>query len=184
MVEDRQITHLICVRLTFWGVFWASFLLFLTKKRPKTPPKKSDSKCLRRTQIGWIWRSSIVSKWLGIFLENVMLFREYSYRLNLEAKQSFWMSIGGGSWTDVGVRVLRLSGPARGWWSEVCCWQHSRHGEDIAQMLLRTSLVAPLNRLNAIPALLHPLDRYRTPSVTGSAIGRPHLALSCIHTQL
>ena len=31
----------------------------------------------------------------------------------------------------------------------------------------------PLNRLNAILSLLHPLDCYRTPSAIGSAIGRP-----------
>ena len=31
----------------------------------------------------------------------------------------------------------------------------------------------PLNRLNAIVSLLHPLDRSRTPSAIGSAIGRP-----------
>ena len=35
------------------------------------------------------------------------------------------------------------------------------------------SLSGPLNRLNAILSLLHPLDRYRTPSAIGSAIGRP-----------
>ena len=34
----------------------------------------------------------------------------------------------------------------------------------------------PLNQLNAILSLLQPLDRYRTPSAIGSAIGRP---LSC-----
>ena len=34
-------------------------------------------------------------------------------------------------------------------------------------------LSGPLNRLNAILSLLHPLDRYRTPSAIGSAIGRP-----------
>ena len=34
-------------------------------------------------------------------------------------------------------------------------------------------LSGPLNRLNAILCLLHPLDRYRTPSAIGSAIGRP-----------
>ena len=34
-------------------------------------------------------------------------------------------------------------------------------------------LSGPLNRLNAIISLLHPLDRYRTPSAIGSAIGRP-----------
>ena len=34
-------------------------------------------------------------------------------------------------------------------------------------------LSGPLNRLNAILSLLHPLDRYRTPSAIGSAIGMP-----------
>ena len=34
------------------------------------------------------------------------------------------------------------------------------------------NLSGPLNRLNAILSLLHPLDRYRTPSAIGSAIGR------------
>ena len=34
-------------------------------------------------------------------------------------------------------------------------------------------LSGPLNRLNAILSLLHPLDRYRTPSAIASAIGRP-----------
>ena len=34
-------------------------------------------------------------------------------------------------------------------------------------------LGAPLNRLNAILSLFQPLDRYRTPSATGTAIGRP-----------
>ena len=43
-----------------------------------------------------------------------------------------------------------------------------------------TKLSGPLNRLNAITSLLQPLDRYRTPSVIGSAIGRPYLALSRI----
>ena len=46
------------------------------------------------------------------------------------------------------------------------------------------SLSGPLNRLNAILSLLQPLDRYRTPSVIGSAIGRPYLALSRIQTQV
>ena len=36
-----------------------------------------------------------------------------------------------------------------------------------------TYLSGPLNRLNAILSLLQPLDRYRTPSAIGSAIGRP-----------
>ena len=35
------------------------------------------------------------------------------------------------------------------------------------------NLTGPLNRLNAILSLLHPLDRYRTFSAIGSAIGRP-----------
>ena len=34
-------------------------------------------------------------------------------------------------------------------------------------------LSGPLNRLNAILSLVQPLDRYRTPSAIGSAIGRP-----------
>ena len=55
-LDDRQITHLICVRLQhllydFLGVLWASFLLFSYIKGPKHPLKKSYSKCFRRTQI-------------------------------------------------------------------------------------------------------------------------------------
>ena len=42
-------------------------------------------------------------------------------------------------------------------------------------------LSGPLNRLNAILSLLQPLDRYRTPSAIGSAIGK---ALSRIHAQV
>ena len=42
------------------------------------------------------------------------------------------------------------------------------------------SLSGPLNRLNAILSLLQPLDRYRTPSAIGSAIGRP-LSLPISH---
>ena len=63
-LDDRQITHLICVRLKhllydFLGVFWASFLLLFLYKSPYHPLKKPDSKCFRRTQIRWvIWRSS------------------------------------------------------------------------------------------------------------------------------
>ena len=38
---------------------------------------------------------------------------------------------------------------------------------------LRWALSGPLNRLNAILSLLHPVDRYRTHSAIGSAIGRP-----------
>ena len=43
------------------------------------------------------------------------------------------------------------------------------------------ALSGPLNRLNAILSLLHPLDRYRTPFAIGSAIGKP---LSRIQTQV
>ena len=46
---------------------------------------------------------------------------------------------------------------------------------------VRRNLSGPLNRLNAILSLLHPLDRYRAPSAIGSAIGRP---LSRIQTQV
>ena len=45
------------------------------------------------------------------------------------------------------------------------------------------ALGGPLNRLNAILPLLHPLNRYRTLSAIGSAIGRPYLALCRIQTQ-
>ena len=45
-------------------------------------------------------------------------------------------------------------------------------------------LSGPLNRLNAILSLLHPLDRYRTLSAIGSAIGRPYLAPSHIQAQV
>ena len=43
---------------------------------------------------------------------------------------------------------------------------------------LQLQLSGPLNRLNAILSLLQPLDRYRTPSAIGSAIGRPLPLLS------
>ena len=42
----------------------------------------------------------------------------------------------------------------------------------------------PLDRLNATLSLLQPLDRYRTPSAIGSAIGRPYLALARFRAQL
>ena len=51
-------------------------------------------------------------------------------------------------------------------------------------MTLGVDLSGPLNRLNARLSLSNPLDRYRTPSAIGSAIGRPYLALSRIHTQI
>ena len=45
-------------------------------------------------------------------------------------------------------------------------------------------LSGPLNRLNAIPSLLHRLDRYRSLSAIGSATGRRYLALSRIPPQV
>ena len=42
----------------------------------------------------------------------------------------------------------------------------------------------PIQGLNAVLPLVHPLDRFRNPSTIGSAIGRPCLALSRIHTQV
>ena len=53
-----------------------------------------------------------------------------------------------------------------------------------AKHKLSVILSGPLDRLNAIPSLLQPLDRYRTPSAIGSAIGRPYLALSRFRAQL
>ena len=47
-----------------------------------------------------------------------------------------------------------------------CFWTRSR-------VRISDKLRGPLNRLNAILSLLHPLDRYRTPSAIGSTIGRP-----------
>ena len=46
LVDDHQITHLICVRLKhvlydFWGGVWASFQLFSYTKGQKTPQKVS-----------------------------------------------------------------------------------------------------------------------------------------------
>ena len=52
----------------------------------------------------------------------------------------------------------------------------------ISSLVLELS--GPLNRLNAILSLLQPLDRYRTPSAIGSAIGRPYLALSRFRAQV
>ena len=49
---------------------------------------------------------------------------------------------------------------------------------------MAAKLSGPLNRLNAILSLIQPLDRYRTPSAIGIAIGRPYLALARIQTQV
>ena len=57
-------------------------------------------------------------------------------------------------------------------------------GVGVGVTLFEELLSGPLNRLNAILSLLQPLDRYRTPSAIVSAIGRPYLALSRIHTQV
>ena len=49
---------------------------------------------------------------------------------------------------------------------------------------ITVKLSGPLNWLNAILSLLHALNRNRTASAIGSAIGRPYLALSRIHAQV
>ena len=50
-------------------------------------------------------------------------------------------------------------------------------GQEISGTLpWASSLSGPLNRVNAILSLLQPLDRCRTPSAVGSAIGWPYLA--------
>ena len=51
---------------------------------------------------------------------------------------------------------------------------------------VKTGSSGPLNRLNAILSLLHPLDPYGTPAAIESAIeiGRAYLALSRIYTQV
>ena len=54
---------------------------------------------------------------------------------------------------------------------------------DCCRRVLFGELNGPLNQLNAILSLLQPLDRSRAPSAIESAIGRPYLALSRIHTQ-
>ena len=56
ILDDRQITHLICVLLRqllydFLGGLLGLLYKKTTGRRPRTPPKKSYSKCLRRTQI-------------------------------------------------------------------------------------------------------------------------------------
>ena len=54
-IDDRQITHLICVRLKhlLYDLFRGCFGPFTKEnnRRRKTPPKKSYSKCFRLTQI-------------------------------------------------------------------------------------------------------------------------------------
>ena len=51
--------------------------------------------------------------------------------------------------------------------------QFTRISLAILRLRCRGTLSGPLNRLNAMLSLLHPLDRYRTPSAIGSAIGSP-----------
>ena len=57
------------------------------------------------------------------------------------------------------------------------------HVVQVSCVAMHSTRSGPLNRLNAILSLLQPLDRYRAPSAIESAIGRPYLALSRIHTQ-
>ena len=54
----------------------------------------------------------------------------------------------------------------------------------LEQTFCRHRAAFQLKGLNAILSLLQPLDRYRTPSAIGSAIGRPYLALSRFHAQV
>ena len=50
-MEDPQITHLsVSAYMTFWGLSWGLLPVVFLYDRPKTPPKKSYSKCLRRTE--------------------------------------------------------------------------------------------------------------------------------------
>ena len=56
LIDDRQITHLICVRLKHLLYDFFRGLLGLLPvvsyiKGPKQPLKKSYSKCFRRTQV-------------------------------------------------------------------------------------------------------------------------------------
>ena len=69
LLDERQITRLICARLKYdlYDFFRGCFGAFYTRKRtgsrPKTPPEKSYRSYLRRAQIRWvIWRSSIFWK--------------------------------------------------------------------------------------------------------------------------
>ena len=48
-LDDRQITHLICVRIRH--LLYYLYRYKTTGRRPKTPPKKSYSRCFRRAQI-------------------------------------------------------------------------------------------------------------------------------------
>ena len=64
ILDDRQITHLSCVRLRhllydFLGGVLGLLPVISYIKGPKHPLKRSSSKCPGRTQITWvIWRSS------------------------------------------------------------------------------------------------------------------------------
>ena len=76
----------------------------------------------------------------------------------------------------MGVRLNLLGGSVEAFWGG-CRFQGCRSRTS-------PSLSGPLNRLNAILSLLHPLNRKGTLSAMGSAIGSPYLALSRIHTQV
>ena len=72
-----------------------------------------------------------------------------------------------------------------------CCWKYcemvAHHEVNLAasaSIVMNDILSGPLKRLNAILSLLRLLDCYRTPSAIGSAIGRPYLAISRVHTQV
>ena len=74
ILNERQITHLICARLKYdlydflRGCFGAFYTRKRTGSRPKTPLKKSYRSYFRRAQIRWvIWRSS---KYRKLFFRN------------------------------------------------------------------------------------------------------------------
>ena len=89
-------------------------------------------------------------------------------------------TLGDRCWLPIGVAQTKahFSSPtsSRTFQHGVC--KKSRKGRK------NPDLSGPLNRLNAILSLLHPLDRYRTPSVIVSAVRRPYLALSRIHAEV
>ena len=97
-----------------------------------------------------------------------------------------------GSWRDVtSFPHIKQDPPDWRVQSEQSPWKQALLGAERAKSLKKSRtlgcregnilLSGPLNRLNATLSLLLPLDRYRTPSAIGSAIGRP---LSCIQTQV
>ena len=171
----------------FFADFLTGFFLriFVGKSAQKNPPGKSPrkssktytTKILRHTnlQIGWgnsfkqIFGLLLLRLWGrgGQVIDSVRAKMRPTYRL-----YSIYIYEGGQSSKSIGWS-RRGSLMPRG---KNC--RETIFGRSVAP------LSGPLNRLNAILSLLHPLDRYRTPSAIGNAIGRPYLALSRIQTQV